>query len=95
MTGEINNKNLISGIATFENIYSILPIMAAMIYFYFVWNGDELVVKKAGFWCYFLWLAYNICVLSAAGIVSNIVSIVSTFIAVFVQAKKDEKGEKE
>ena len=82
---------IISGIITYENIYSILPISAAMIYLYFTWNGNELVVKKAAFWCYFLWLAYNICVLSVAGIVSNIVSIVSTFIAVFVQAKKDNR----
>lgn len=84
---------LITGILTYKNIYSILPILAAMIYFYFVWNGNEIVVKKAGFWCYFLWLAYNICVLSVAGIVSNIVSIVSTYIAVYVEVKKDKKGE--
>ena len=84
---------IISGIITYENIYSILPISAAMIYLYFTWNGNELVVKKAAFWCYFLWLAYNICVLSVAGIVSNIVSILSTYIAVFIEVKKDNKKE--
>lgn len=35
----------------------------------------------------FLWLVYNICVFSIAGITSNIVSIISTFIAVY-----NEKG---
>ncbi len=72
---------LLAGIITYKNIYSILPILAAMIYLYFVWNGDELKVKKVAFYCYFLWLAYNIFVFSIAGIVSNVVSIISTFIA--------------
>lgn len=76
---------LISGIITYKNIYSILPILAATIYLYFVWNGNELKVKKAAFYCYFLWLAYNICVFAIAGIVSNIVSIISTFIAIYNQ----------
>ena len=74
---------LVSGILTYKNIYSILPIFAAMIYLYFVWNGNELKVKKCAFYCYFLWLIYNIRVFSIAGITSNIVSIISTFIAVY------------
>jgi len=74
---------LVSGVLTYKNIYSILPILAAMIYLYFVWNGNELKVKKCAFYCYFLWLIYNICVFSIAGITSNIVSIISTFIAVY------------
>ena len=74
---------LVSGILTYKNIYSILPILAAIIYLYFVWNGNELRVKKSAFYCYFLWLIYNICVFSIAGITSNIVSIISTFIAVY------------
>lgn len=74
---------LVSGVLTYKNIYSILPILAAMIYLNFVWNGNELKVKKCAFYCYFLWLIYNICVFSIAGITSNIVSIISTFIAVY------------
>lgn len=73
----------VSGILTYKNIYSILPILSAMIYLYFVWNGNELKVKKCAFYCYFLWLIYNICVFSIAGITSNVVSIISTFIAVY------------
>lgn len=84
---------LVSGILTYKNIYSILPIIAAMIYLYFVWNGNELKVKKAAFYCYFLWLIYNICVLSIAGIISNIVSIVSSFIAVYNEKKVNKSKE--
>lgn len=44
---------LISGILTYEDIFSGSPILAAMIYLY-VWNGNELQVKKAALYCYFL-----------------------------------------
>lgn len=81
---------IVSGILTYKNIYSILPILAAIIYLFFVWNGNELQVKIAAFGCYFLWLAYNICVLSVVGILSNCVAIVSTFFAM-----KNEKIEAE
>ena len=84
---------LVSGILTYKNIYSILPILAAMIYLYFVWNGNELKVKKCAFYCYFLWLVYNICVFSIAGITSNIVSIISTFIAVYNEKKANKSKE--
>ena len=82
---------LVAGILTYTNIYSILPILAAMIYLYFVWNGNELKVKRVAFYCYFLWLIYNICVLSIAGITSSIVSIISTFIAVYNENKKQKR----
>ena len=79
---------LVSGILTYKNLFSILPILAAMIYLYFIWNGNELTVKKCAFYCYFLWLTYNICIFSIAGITSNIVSIISTFIAIYNEKKK-------
>ena len=82
---------VIAGVLTYENIYSILPILAAVIYMFFVWNGDELKVKKVAFYCYFLWLAYNMCVFSVAGIVSNSVAIISTFIAMLKEKKDKEK----
>ena len=84
---------LVSGILTYKNIYSILPIIAAMIYLYFVWNGNELKVKRCAFYCYFLWLIYNICVFSIAGITSNIVSIISTFIAVYNEKRANKSKE--
>lgn len=83
---------LISGILTYENIFSILPILSAMIYLCFVWYGNELQVKKSAFYCYFLWLLYNICIFSIAGIVSNCVSILSTFIAVYNEKNKHKKS---
>ena len=76
------------GILTYKDIYSILPIISAVVYVIFVWNGNALTVKRVAFVCYFLWLTYNICVFSIAGIVSDCVAIVSTAIAIY-NAKKN------
>lgn len=85
---------LISGILTYKNIYSVLPILSAMIYLYVVWNGNALAVKKIGFYCYFLWLIYNICVFSIVGIISSAVSIISTFIAVYNEKRNNLNSNK-
>lgn len=73
---------IISGIWTFENIWSIFPIISALIYAIAIWKSNELTLKKAACAGYFLWLVYNILVLSVSGIISNIVSIFSLFIAI-------------
>lgn len=70
------------GILTYKSIYSILPLLAASIYIIFIWNGDKLKIRKAACFCTFLWLIYNICVFSISGIISNIVLIISTLIAI-------------
>ena len=72
---------IVMGVLTFKNIFSIFPFLAALIYIFAVWNGNALKVKKTGFYCYFLWLTYNISILSIVGILSNCVSLVSSFIA--------------
>ena len=73
---------VIASIFTFNGILSILPLLAALIYTIFIWNGNELRLKKIAFICYFIWLIYNIFVMSISGIVSNVISIVSTLIAI-------------
>lgn len=78
---------IISGIFTYKGIISILPLIAALIYIIFIWNGRELTIRKVAFGTYFLWLIYNIFVLSIPGIISNVVSIVSTFIAILNNKK--------
>lgn len=48
-----------------------------------VWNGDEKKVKLIAFLCYIFWLTYNIFVFSVVGIISNIISLISTYIAYY------------
>lgn len=77
------------GIFTYQNIYSLLPIFAALLYMVVIWNGNEKKVKKIAFICYFLWLAYNIAVHSISGVISNIISLISTYIA-YKNAKRSK-----
>lgn len=79
-------------IITYKNIWSLFPLVAAIIYLIPIWNGNKKMVKQTALLCYFLWLAYNIFILSLAGIISNIVSIISTGIAVY--SEKNKKLEK-
>ena len=72
---------VIATIFTYSGILSILPLVAAIIYIIFIWNGNELQIKKIAFLCYFLWLIYNISILSIAGIISNVVALISTYFA--------------
>ena len=81
---------IVLAIITFKNIYSILPFTAAIIYMIVVWNGNELQIKKIAFLCYFFWLVYNISVFSVMGIISNLVALVSTYVAYF-NYKKETK----
>lgn len=65
-----------------EKILGNMIISNIYIYIVPVWNGDEVTIRKTAFGCYFLWLIYNIFVFSIAGIISNVISIISTFIAI-------------
>ena len=79
---------IVCAVFTYKGILSVFPILAAIIYIVPIWNGNEKTIKKTAFFCYFLWLVYNIFVFSIAGIVSNVVSIISTFIAIINENKK-------
>ena len=80
---------VIATIFTYNSILSILPLLAAMIYIICIWNGNEFKIRTTAFFCYFLWLVYNIFELSISGIVSNVISILSTLIAI-INAKKGD-----
>lgn len=84
---------VVASIFTYNGILSILPLLAALIYIIFIWNGNEIIIKKVAFFCYFLWLVYNIFVFSIAGIVSNIIAIISTFVAIISIKKKTDSNE--
>ena len=79
---------IVCSIFTYKGILSLFPLLAAIIYIVPIWNGNEKTIKKTAFFCYFLWLVYNIYVFSIAGIVSNVVSIISTFIAMINENKE-------
>ena len=71
----------------------IIAILAAIIYIIPIWNGNEKTIKKTAFFCYFLWLVYNVFVFSIAGIASNVISIISTFIAIIYEKREFQRND--
>lgn len=82
---------VITWVLTYENIYSLLPLLAATIYIISIWNWDELLVKKSAFFCYFFWLVYNICIWSVVAVISTVISIISSYFAIKRYYKKLKK----
>ncbi len=74
--------------ASYDGVISILPFAASMYYLIGIWEADELRVKKVAMYSFIPWLIYNLCVLSISGLISNILSIVSTEIAIKNHNKK-------
>lgn len=80
---------IIVSIFTYKNIWSLFPLVAAIIYLIPIWNGNKKIVKHTALLCYFLWLAYNIFVVSIVGKISNVILIISTGIAVYNEKKNN------
>jgi len=73
---------LILGITLYENLLSIIPIIASFITTIAAFFGSPYIIKIVALLTFTLWLIYNIFVLSFAGIISNIIAIISTIIAI-------------
>ena len=78
---------ILAGILTYKGIYSFLPLIAAITYLYAIYYCKELTIKSVSCFGYILWLIYNICIGSVIGIISNVVAIVSTGIAIYNEKK--------
>lgn len=73
---------LILGITLYKNMLSIMPIIASFITTIAAFFGTAYIIKIVALITFTLWLIYNIFALSLSGIISNIISIISTFIAI-------------
>ena len=81
-------------IYTYQWFISIFPLLAALIYTISIWNWNAWVVKKAAFSCYFFRLIYDIYVWSIVAVWSDIISIISSFIAVVLHYKNGNSKKK-
>lgn len=73
---------IVMGIITYNSIFSILPIIASIIYVIGIWNGNENIIRKTGLINMYLWLIYSISTFTVAGAIQNIILIISTHIAI-------------
>lgn len=80
---------IVMGILTYNSIFSILLIIASIIYLLGIWDGREDVIRKTGLINMYLWLIYSISTWAIAGVIQNIILIVSTHIA--IRNNREEK----
>lgn len=73
---------IVMGIITYNSIFSILPIIASIMYVIGIWNGNENIIRKTGLINMYLWLIYSISTFAVAGAIQNIILIISTHIAI-------------
>lgn len=81
---------ILSAIFTYEGIFSLLPIVATMIYTYAVCQKNIKTYKLLGIPTEVLWTGYNIYIKSIVGIVLEIIMLVNCFTGYIREVKKNK-----
>lgn len=82
---------LIAGLFTFENVYSILPIIVCMTYTYGQWQSNLLTSYSMGLLSGSLMAIYNFEVGAYVAIISSILEFISSVIGIVKEAKRRKK----
>lgn len=80
---------IVSGIISWQNIWSILPIIATATYTYGIWQDDVLKIKYISAIIGFEWSIYDIIVRAYVGFVQGIIQVISAIVAI-IRYKKGE-----
>ena len=81
---------IISAIFTYEGIFSMLSILATVIYTYSIWQKNEKIYKALGTPVGICWIAYNIFVKSIFGVILESIILICSIVG-YVRSKKTEK----
>ena len=73
---------IISGIISWQNIWSILPIITTLTYTYVIWQDDVLKIKYVSLLVGLEWAIYSIIVRAYAGFIQEVMQVISSIIAV-------------
>lgn len=79
---------VISGIFTYNNIFSLLPILATILYTYSIWQSDVKKYKLLGIVTGILYLIYNLYLRSIFGILMEFILTLCSFIGFMCGNKK-------
>lgn len=80
--------SIISAIYTYESIFSLLPVIATMIYTYAVCQKNIRIYKFLGIPIEILWTGYNLYIKSVFGILLEIIMLTSCTIGYFRETKR-------
>lgn len=83
------NLSLITGIITYDGIFSLLPVIATMLYTYAIIQKDLLIYKYLEFPIGIMYIIYNIYVSSIFGILLELSLMISSAIGIIRSKKKN------
>ena len=83
---------IIFGLMSYNNIFSIIPIIAAILYTYSIWQDNVKVYRWLALPIGALWITYNICSKSIFGIIAESVLLVVEIIGI-IKIQKQTKEE--
>lgn len=79
---------IISGIISWQNIWSLLPIIVTVIYTYGLWQDDITIVRITTGIAGFGWTIYNIVVRAYIGALQEIAQLISSIISLYRNKEK-------
>ena len=79
---------LLIGYFTFTDIFSVFPVGATIFYSFFVYIKNPKYLRLSSLFTSFIWLIYNIYLVSYAGILTQLILIISSFLAIIKLDKK-------
>ena len=79
---------IISGILTWQNEYSIIPIIAAIVFTYGLWQDNVKITKICTAITSGNWIVYNLIVGAYVGAIQSIAECISAIIAIFRYKKE-------
>lgn len=81
---------ILSAVFTYEGIFSLLPIIATMLYTYAVFQKNIKTYKLLGIPTEILWTCYNIYIKSIVGIVLEVIMLTNCFTGYIMEVKKNK-----
>lgn len=80
---------LIIGYLTFQNIFSLIPVLATIFYTVVVNENNKTYLRISLLITSFLWLIYNVYLMSYSGIIIQIINLFSSTLAITKLDKKN------
>lgn len=83
---------IISGIISWQNIWSLIPIIVTVIYTYGLWQDNVTVIRITTGIVGFGWAIYNLVVMAYVGALQETSQLISAIIALYRNRDKKQKS---
>ena len=82
---------IISGALSWQNMWSLIPIIVTIIYTYGLWQDNVKVIRRASGIVGFGWAIYDLVVMAYVGAIQETSQLISAIVALYRNRKKDDK----